>query len=102
MVRYFYAWTPLLIVGTLCILSLPWLGLIVLMIVAVVALPTLALALVIVPYMVGQALGRHWHQRADASYAQAAWRGVDYARPRLARPLDPTSRAPSFQKSPVS
>ena len=51
MVRYFYAWTPLVIVGTVVLLSLPWLGLIALMIfalVALVALAALALAIVAV------------------------------------------------------
>jgi len=37
MVRYFYAWTPLVVVGTVVILSLPWLGLIAFMIAALVA-----------------------------------------------------------------
>src|SRR5919198_4510771 len=66
MVRYFYAWTPLLIVGTLCILSLPWLGLIALMIVALVALPALGLAIVIVPYMLSRDLSRLWQRRGNA------------------------------------
>jgi hypothetical protein len=66
MVRYFYAWTPLLIVGTICILSLPWLGLIALMIVSLVALPAFALAIVSVPYMFGRAITRRWHGRSDA------------------------------------
>jgi hypothetical protein len=42
MVRYFYAWTPLVIVGTVVLLSLPWLGLIALMIASLVALAALA------------------------------------------------------------
>ena len=65
MVRYFYAWTPLVIVGTICILSLPWLGLIALMIVSLVAL-TFALAIVSVPYILGRAIIRRWHGRSDA------------------------------------
>ena len=63
MVRYFYAWTPLVIVGTVVLLSLPWLGLIALMIfslVALVALAALAWAIVVVPYMLGRAISRRW------------------------------------------
>jgi hypothetical protein len=66
MVRYFYAWTPLLIVGTICILSLPWLGLIALMIVSLVALPAFALAIVSVPYLLGRTITRRWHGRREA------------------------------------
>jgi hypothetical protein len=66
MVRYFFAWMPLLSVGTLCILALPWLGLIALMIIALVALPAFALAIVVVPYMLSRALGRLWHRRGGA------------------------------------
>lgn len=63
MVRYFYALTPLVIVGTVVLLSLPWLGLIALMIfslVALAALAALAWAIVFVPYMLGRAISRHW------------------------------------------
>ena len=67
MVRYFYAWTPFVIVGTVVLLSLPWLGLIALMIVSLVALPTLALALVFAPYMLSRAISRRWHGRRGAS-----------------------------------
>ena len=45
MVRYFYAFTPLFIIGTLCILALPWLGRIALFVVALVVLPGLAFAI---------------------------------------------------------
>jgi hypothetical protein len=65
--RYFYAWTPLVILGTALLLSLPWLGLIALMIVSLVALAALALVMVFVPYMVGQAISRRWHSRTSAS-----------------------------------
>jgi hypothetical protein len=58
MVRYFYVWTPLVIVGTVFFLSLPWLGLIALMIVSLVALAALALAIVFVPYMLSRAISR--------------------------------------------
>ena len=44
MVRYFYAWTPLVIVTTVVLLSAPWLGLIALMILSLVALMAYHLA----------------------------------------------------------
>src|SRR5436190_1408707 len=102
MVRYFYAWTPLLIVGTLCILALPWLGLIALIVVALVALPALALAIVIVPYLLSQALIRLWHQRGNAIRRTAP--ALHVFGPQLGRSTDSTSRAPgaAFQKRAVS
>ena len=75
MVRYFYAWTPLAIVGTVVLLSLPWLGLIALMIVslvALVALAALAWATVFVPYMLSRTISRRWHSRSGASPRTAA------------------------------
>jgi hypothetical protein len=75
MVRYFYAWTPLVIVGTVVLLSLPWLGLIALMIaapVALVALAALVWAILAVPYMLGRAISRRWQGRSGASPRTAA------------------------------
>jgi hypothetical protein len=72
MVRYFYAWTPLVIVGTVVLLSLPWLGLIALMVVSLVALAALALAIVFVPYMLSRAISRSWHVRSGTSPRTAA------------------------------
>jgi hypothetical protein len=75
MVRYFYAWTPLVIVGTVVLLFMPWLGLIALAIVAIVALGALAAlawAIVFVPYMLGRAISRRWHMRSGASPRTAA------------------------------
>jgi hypothetical protein len=66
MARYFYAWTPLVIVGSIIFLSLPWLGLIALLILSLVALAALAAAVVLVPYMIGQAIGRRWHSFSSA------------------------------------
>ncbi len=69
MVRYFYAWTPLVIVTTVVLLSAPWLGLIALMIVSLVALGALgalAWAIAFVPYMLSRAIGRRWHSRSGA------------------------------------
>lgn len=79
MVRYLYAWTPLVIVGTVVFLSIPWLGLIALMIVSLVALAALAWAIVFVPYMLSRAISRRWHSRIGA-------------RPRTAAALSPASR----------
>jgi hypothetical protein len=74
MVRYFFAWMPLVIVGTVVLLALPWLGLIALMLVALVALVALAAlvwAIVAVPYMLGRAISRRW-QGSGASPRTAA------------------------------
>jgi hypothetical protein len=73
-VRYFFAWTPLVIVGTVVLLALPWLGLIALMLVGLVglvALAALAWAIVAVPYMLGRAISRRW-QGSGASPRTAA------------------------------
>jgi hypothetical protein len=70
MVRYFYAWTPLVIVATVSVLSMPWLALIALMIVAIVALVALAAlawAVVFVPYMLSRAISRRWHIGSSAN-----------------------------------
>jgi cell division protein FtsW (lipid II flippase) len=69
MVRYFYAWTPLVVVGAVVLLSLPWLGLFALMIAtiaALAALAALAWALVAAPLAVGRAIGHRWHGRSAA------------------------------------
>jgi hypothetical protein len=69
MVRYFYAWTPLVIVGTAVLLAAPWLALIAVMILAVaalVALAALACAIVSVPYTLGRAIGHRLQHRRDA------------------------------------
>jgi hypothetical protein len=76
MVRYFYKWTPLVLVGAVVLLSLPWLGLIALMIVSLVALAALAFAVVFVPY---------WFIRA-------------ISRPRTATVLASATRQPTFRK----
>jgi membrane protein implicated in regulation of membrane protease activity len=68
MVRYFYAWTPLVVVGTV-LLFLPWLGLIALMIAALAVLAVLAglaWAIVAVPLAVGRAIGHRWRGRSAA------------------------------------
>jgi hypothetical protein len=70
MVEYFYAWTPLVILGTVVLLSLPWLGLVALLVfllLALAALVALAWAIVFVPYTLGRAIGRSLHIRSSAS-----------------------------------
>ena len=74
--RYFYAWTPFVIVGTVVLLSLPWLGLIALMVsalVALVALAALASAIVAVPYVLVR-----WYR---SPLAGAAWSSINLVRP---------------------
>jgi membrane protein implicated in regulation of membrane protease activity len=70
MVRYFYAWTPLVIVTAVFLLSAPWLGLIALMIVSLVALAALAAlawAVVVLPlHMLSWAMSRRSHSRSGA------------------------------------
>lgn len=84
MVRYFWGWTPLVIVGTVILLTLPWLGVIALLVVALGAVAALAWAVVYVPYLVGRAIHNRWRggrtasprtavaQVSSVSYAQAA------------------------------
>jgi hypothetical protein len=69
-VRYFYAWTPLVILGAVVLLCVPYLGLLVLMLVALAAAAALVWAIVSVPYRLARAVGRRW-QHAGAS-AQTA------------------------------
>ena len=63
MARYFYAWTPLVLLVSGILLTLPWLGLIALMVFALVALPTLALVLVVAPYMLIRAIAHSLQAR---------------------------------------
>jgi hypothetical protein len=88
MVRYFYAWTPLAIVGAVVLLALPWLGLIALMLVALVALPALAIAIVFVPYMLIRGVGRRLQGRMAPPQTEAV--------------LVPAAHRPTFRKGYVS
>ena len=75
MFEYFYAWTPLLIVGTVLLLALPWLGPIALLIGALavlLALAALVWAIVAVPFMLSRAISRRWQGRSSASPRTAA------------------------------
>jgi hypothetical protein len=66
---YFFSWIPLVIVGTVVLLALPWLGLIALFVFALLALAALAAlvwAIVAIPLAVGRAIGRRWQGRSGA------------------------------------
>jgi hypothetical protein len=79
MVRYFYAWTPLVIVvGTFVLLS-PYLALVALLAVSFVALGAFAWAIVSVLDLLSRAISRLWHGRSGAS-------------PRTAPGLSPAAR----------
>ena len=81
MVRYFYAWTPLLIVGAGVLLSLPWLGVIALMLVALVLLVALA--------ALGYAIA--WALRELSGTICHRWHSRNGARQGMAPALSPTS-----------
>lgn len=75
MVRYFYAWTPVVLVAGIFLLSAPFLGLIALMVVSLfslVALAALAWAIVAVPYALARALSRVWQEHSAAGPRTAA------------------------------
>jgi hypothetical protein len=75
MLRYFYAYTPFVIVGTVFLLTLPWLGLVALAVFALVALAALAAltwAIVAAPYFLVRSLSHRWHERSVASQPMAA------------------------------
>jgi hypothetical protein len=72
MVRYWYSWTPLILLGVVLVVSTPFLGLVALLTGSVVALAALAWAIVMVPYMLGRAIVRLWHARSGESPRAAA------------------------------
>jgi hypothetical protein len=91
MVRYFYAGTPFVVVGTVVILCMPWLGLIAVMVAAVTALTALAAlasAIVVMPYMLIRALARRWQMSG--------------ATPRTAPALTASGQAHTFQRGRAS
>ena len=88
MVRYFYAWIPVVTVGTLVILSLPWLGLIALIVVTALvlgALAALALAIVAVVYSLGGAISHRRHGAHAHLHASPTRLRIDYRTAQLAR-----------------
>jgi disulfide bond formation protein DsbB len=83
MVRYAYVWAPLVVVGTVVLLALPWLGLIALAIAslaAFAALVALVLAIVAAPLAIVHAIGRRWHGEHAAPRASPALSLVDRRR----------------------
>ena len=97
MVEYFYAWTPLLIIGTVLLVSLPWLGPVVLLVGALavllavlLALAALLWAIVVLPYRLGRAIGRRWQGRGGVRPRTPA--AVTAASPRTAAALSPARR----------
>src|SRR5262245_1362680 len=67
MVRYWYSFTPLVVIPTVILLALPWLGVIALMLVALVALAALgalARGIIVVPRMLVRSVGRRLHSRS--------------------------------------
>jgi hypothetical protein len=75
MVRYFYSSIPVVIVATLALLSLPWLGLIALAVFGLVALGAVAaltMALVAIPAAVVRAIGRGRREHGHVDRPRAA------------------------------
>ena len=67
MVRYFYSWAPLVIIVTVPLLALPWLGLIALTIVSLAAVAALAWLVVVVPYTLSQLISHRGQERGVAN-----------------------------------
>jgi hypothetical protein len=107
MVRYWYAFTPIVIAGTILVLALPWLGLIAVLVAAfvvLVALAALLWAIGAVAVSISHTVGRHLHGRrrmrsraapalrAPARpYAYAAARSNSYRASQLWSPTDITA-----------
>jgi hypothetical protein len=73
MVRYFYAWTPLVVVfGTVILLSSPYLALIVLMLVTLGVVAALVWAIAAVPVLLSRAIRRRRRDRSGARERAAA------------------------------
>ena len=89
MVRYWYSLAPFVVVLTVILLALPWLGLIALMLFALIvlaALGALAWGIVFVARRVVWAVGRRWYSRSDIRPRPAT---LTAARPSV-RPSQPT------------
>jgi hypothetical protein len=68
MVRYFFAWTPLVIVvATAVVLTIPYLAVIVFLFVLLAVLAALAWAIVVLPYRLVRMIGRSWNHAGAAS-----------------------------------
>ena len=91
MVRYWFSFTPLVVIGTVIILSAPWLGVIALMVsvlVALAALGALVWGIVVAPYMLVRSVGRRRRNRRSTA--------LQPVRPPSARArLEPTQSIPA-------
>lgn len=70
MLSYCYSWAPLVVIGTLAVLALPWLGLVALMVLLLgsIALLGLVVSAILWPVLrVSQAIVRWWHGRSRES-----------------------------------
>jgi hypothetical protein len=68
MARYFYSWTPVVIVfAALLVLSIPWLAPIALTIVLLAALAALAYGVETTAHILSHAISRRWQGRSSAS-----------------------------------
>jgi hypothetical protein len=75
MSRYVAALPPLIVVGAVAILALPWLGLLALLLAALAVLAglgALAWSIVVGLQAVGRAIGRRWHERNLAPQPSSA------------------------------
>jgi hypothetical protein len=72
---YCYAWTPLVVVGSVALLALPWLGLIALLVIVAGLLTLLAgllTAVVWLPFATGRVLYRRWQAGAGRGFRPEA------------------------------
>lgn len=67
MVRYAYSLSPLLLVWTLCILALPWLGLVALLFVALIVVRALVWTVLLAQYAFGVAIHEPTFQEEPVS-----------------------------------
>jgi hypothetical protein len=80
MVRYFYTWTPLVLVATVAVLAAsPYLAIVAFMIVVLGALAALAWAIVVLPYRVGRVAVHRVHAFAGSGRLAAALRAFGHA-----------------------
>lgn len=91
MLSYCFSWTPLVILMTVVLLSLPWLGLIALFVFSLFALgllATLAWTVIWVPRTLSLAVRNRWRVRSGASRRTATATGLALDTPSV-RPTGP-------------
>jgi hypothetical protein len=80
MVRYFYVWTPLVLVAAVAVLAAsPYLALVVLMLVMLAALAALTWVVVILPYRLGRAAVHRAHAFVASGRLAAALRSFGHS-----------------------